>query len=1219
MPSDIFRKPIFAFRDQLVFVLLFLFFTYNVYAQELYPVQLSDKSWHNQTRELRYHPDKTDFVITNGNRLFTRALYGTHSAFRVEAGDRPNFALYMPGMGGNFQFGIINSKGQAKWVSAANKVIARYHPGSMIYSVEDSLLGKGKMEIEILAMADAEGFIIKTHFENTSSPIQLFWAFGGASGKKFSRDGDMGPDPESSYYITPEKCTNNYYTILKDAKFQLKYGELQKQKTLFGIFHQSSVLKIGGASQLNFPSVLTHTETEKYPILLGTDSIKNNIDYYFSIYNPETKNELSYSDLPIVYQQAADARENLSNQIKIQTPDPFINTIGTALSMAADAIWESPTYMHGAIGWRMRLNGWRGPYTADVLGWHDRAKSHLEAYALSQLTSPAIGSIIPDTTMHLSRGTEKLGIGMFSSGYITRDPGGLTPKAHHYDMNLVYIDQLQRHIEWTGDNVFTKKTWPVFKNHLDWETRNFDVDGNGLYDAYAAIWASDALQYSGGDVTHSSAYNYRAYKRAAQIAMMLGENPQPFLQQAKKILDALNNILWIPEKGIYAEYKDKLGNKLLHPSAALWTVYHAIDSDVPDKFQAYQLLRYIDNEIPHIPIKAIGLKDEGYYSLSTSKWMPYMWSLNNVALAESMHTALANWQGGRTDEAFKLFKSEVLASMYMGGSPGNFVQISHYDAIRGEAYRDFADPIGMFSRALVEGLFGIVPDALNKTLFIRPGLPAAWDKASFETPDIRFEFKRIGKIDSYHLHLGFPIKMNLRMQVIAQGQVDRVIVNGKTVVWENVTDAVGKPIIEIKVRYANNYDIQFLWKNAKPILPPSESVISKGEILSINFENAKITKIYDPQKTLVKSTINNGLSGEIHASEGNHSLFVQLLQGELSWWMPICFRVVPSISLETKLGLMENNSKFNLINNTDRKKTLLLEVNNFSTIVPIESKKNSREIVVPETSLIPGTNQIKLTDDSGKNVVADLINWEGKKTFKQETIDLSNYYNDKVTQIFKNKYLSPRPMATTLQLPWQGIGDWPHPLATADIDDKGLRALAGVNNLIRLPQGILFKSPSESSKDNILFTSQWENYPKEKTIELTGKASHAWLLMAGSTNPMQSQLDNGELLVEYSDGSSQKLVLHNPETWWPIEQDYYTDGFAFSLKQVRPLRIHLKTGKVVDAKESQVQFNGHTIEGGAATVLDIPLDISKTLKGITLRTLSNDVVIGLMSLTLARD
>lgn len=35
---------------------------------------------------------------------------------------------------------------------------------------------------------------------------------------------------------------------------------------------------------------------------------------------------------------------------------------------------------------------------------------------------------------------------------------------------------------------------------------------DGLYDAYCCIWASDALYYNSGAVTHSSAYNYRANK-----------------------------------------------------------------------------------------------------------------------------------------------------------------------------------------------------------------------------------------------------------------------------------------------------------------------------------------------------------------------------------------------------------------------------------------------------------------------------------------------------------------------------------------------------------------------------------------------------------------------------------------------------------------------------------------------------------------------------------
>ena len=44
--------------------------------------------------------------------------------------------------------------------------------------------------------------------------------------------------------------------------------------------------------------------------------------------------------------------------------------------------------------------------------------------------------------------------------------------------------------------------------------------------------------------------------------------------------------------------------------------------------------------------------------------------------------------------------------------------------------------------------------------------------------------------------------------------------------------------------------------------------------------------------------------------------------------------------------------------------------------------------------------------------------------------------------------------------------------------------------------------------------------------------------------------------------------------------------------------------------------SGREIEGGAGILLDIPLDHSKELKRLTLETLSNDVVIGIMGITL---
>jgi len=63
----------------------------------------------NVERPLRYRPEGRDFVIENGSEFFNRPLYGSNTAFRVDAGDRPELSLYLPGRGGNVRFGVATT------------------------------------------------------------------------------------------------------------------------------------------------------------------------------------------------------------------------------------------------------------------------------------------------------------------------------------------------------------------------------------------------------------------------------------------------------------------------------------------------------------------------------------------------------------------------------------------------------------------------------------------------------------------------------------------------------------------------------------------------------------------------------------------------------------------------------------------------------------------------------------------------------------------------------------------------------------------------------------------------------------------------------------------------------------------------------------------------------------------------------------------------------
>ncbi|WP_276480201.1 DUF4450 domain-containing protein [Paraflavitalea pollutisoli] len=1201
--------------------LLMLACTQLVYAQQSAPVP-----WHGKERSIHYRPEGKDFVTTNGKARFNRALYGGNTAFRVEAGDLPEFALYLPGMGGNCKLGLIAGN-KSSWLISANNIKAIYRPGSMVYEVRDPLLGAGVLQITALATYDQEAMILQVVPRGITAPVQLLTAFGGVTGKKFSRDGDIGADPESSFYLQPAYCVGNSYDI-DGNQFTVSFGDAGAKK-LQGIFPAGISLHTADANQQQSPLAADASTAGTAPMMVGKLGLVKSDTLYWLIRQPAAQaTNMTYADLPAIFKAAEATRQQLAGRIKVNTPDPFINTLGGALSIAADAIWDDPTYMHGAIAWRMRLPAWRGAYAADALGWHDRARRHFTSYAASQVTSPLTAPVIADTALHLARHLEKMGTAMFSSGYICRNPNG-DMRPHHYDMNLVFVDQLLTHCLYTGDTAYMIESWPLIERHLAWEKRNFDADNDGLYDAYCCIWASDALQYSGGGVTHASAYNYRAHVMASLLAGIVGKDPAPYRAEATRIAQAINRELWLPKQGWYGEYKDLLGNQLVHPAAGLWTVYHVLDARLPDAFQAWQTLRYVDTKLPHIPLQVKGLPGNNLYLLSTTNWQPYTWSINNVALAENLHTSLAYWQGNRQEEAYRLWKSALLESMYAGASPGNFQQLPFYDAMRGELYRDFADPIGMAARTLVEGLFGIAPDAIHDTLTIKPGWPATWSTAALQTPDIQIDFKRDAVKDQYTIVPTYTHNMHLRLQVMApKAGVAGVLVNGKPVPWKSVTTALGAPLIEIVVPKQPRYTVAISWKGAVPQRLAIDSLYAAGASIALAGGVAAVQEIYDPQQVLQGAAVrNNRVEARVNPAEGDKTFFVRLTQGGLGWWQPVDIKVVPVIKIIPVRG--DSAGIYFQVQNYGGAVKGKLVLNSGSRMITmpleIETKKLSPTVHIPAPYLVTGTNVIRFVWDSVKQVQAEMINWNIPSIgVAFEKLEFSGRFNGKLREVFRQAYLSPRPASPTLQLPVQGIGNWCYPLVQPVINDSGLRAAAAVNNEINPGQHIPLSTPGDTAANDILWTSAWDNYPDSASIPLTGRSSHVYLMMAGTTNHMQSRMANGVVVVRYADGSSDSLLLKNPENWWPVEQDYFVDGYAFTTGAPPPLRVYLKTGTVINPFTSKAYttlkgFSNQMIDGGAASVLDLPLDGDKDLQSISVYALTNEVVIGLMSVTLVRN
>lgn len=1006
-------------------------------------------------RTLQYRPDGEDFVSVNGKNRYTRALYGSHTAFRLETSDRPIFAVYEKRNSKNIHFHLVLADSSVTPLEETAWCESRYTPGRRSYRLKHPSWGAdAELQISALALPDEDAAIWKITPVNMPVGAVLRPMLSEIRLNRLSRNGDMGADPPGCF----------------DAPEQPQ----QLQSLGISLFDRQDVY------------------------VLVRD---------YSLVVPSQEEGIA------LYNKSEQARADLASRIRITTPDPYFNTLGGALAVAADGIWDGEVWLHGAIGWRMPLSGWRAAYTGDALGWHDRARTHFNAYAASQVTE--VPNTIPhpaqDSTLALARSEKKWGTPQYSNGYICRNPRR-NDQMHHYDMNLCYIDELLWHFNWTGDLEYARRMWPVLTRHLAWEKRNYDPDNDGLYDAYACIWASDALYYNSGAVTHSSAYNYRSNRLAAMIAEKIGEDPAPYREEADRILKALNARLWMPERGHWAEFQDFMGHKRLHTSPGVWTIYHALDSDIADPFQAYLATSYVDREIPHIPVRGDGLKDEGYATISTTNWLPYSWSINNVAFAEVMHTALAYFQAGRADAGFHLLKSSVLDGMYLGESPGNFGQISFYDAARGECYRDFGDPIGVASRVLIQGLYGILPDAMNGRLLVKPGLPSSWPFASLHTPDIDFDFKHTNEaVTSYTIIHRLPAVRTLELQFPAQcSEVAKLTVNGKPVTWTLVENSITRPVLSVMVPASSDEKVEI-------------NIEWGGEVLG------------SPAKSQIEA-----------ASAEAPVRFVPMQQGDMKWWAPV----------DNPMAADKGNST------------------QFSAFAKVNSSKC-------------------------------------------EPVVMDKQFNSAVTDIFRNEYLSPRSPYTTLQIPKQGIGEWCHPLHTVDIDDSGLRSSVQ-KGVLNTKLGVPFRTPAEGQ--NIAFTSLWDNYPDSLTVSLKGKACRAYLLMAGSTNHMQCHIDNGLIRVYYKDGTCDKMALRNPDNWAPIEHIFFEDGLAFNRHAPALYRLRLKTGEISNNFGEELGFPGASreLDGGAAILLEMPLNPDKKLSHLVLETLSNDVVIGLMGITLQR-
>ncbi len=673
------------------------------------------------------------------------------------------------GLLGHLRLGLIKDN-TSKWLDEWSEIDVQYVDGSMDYVIHDPEFPDISVALSAVPLANSAGLILRITVTGGEG-CELVWTYGGASA--FSTNYAMTA-PEFSF--TPKQCAKDEWT-LDGHVFTLRRAFDKDDVYMNEVFAAArylddwvATIQAGsdwrGQTGLGDPAAFVKSPTDLVKATEwheNTASGKNRVAVErVKLTKDETRvhvvagmggNVAEAIEHPKRAMDAALKRNaNIADRVRIQTPDPYLNAAMTMMAFSTEGTWGDTAILHGAWSWRFAYLGWRGWYGPMCYGWTDRIRESIEN--------------------HTTLGLVKEGPDMGALGSLLEYEPGV-----FYNMNEVFLDQTRKYYEYTGDVELMRRILPILQGILAWEDRRLQPKGESLYENSLNTWISDSHWYIGGQCTQASAYMLNANRFVGDLAERLGEDPTPYRQRADQIRAAMQEKLWMPDRGVFAEYLDTRGHQMLHTEPELPTIYHSAEFGAADPRQIVHMLQWVDANLK------VETTPGGGKLVWSSNWYPnharsYTHSTHELAYAEDLNLALTNYLAGRADDAYAILRG-VLCGIYNGPTPGGLACHTYVDG-RQRANDEFADAISMWGRAVVEGLFGIVPNRPKGYVTLSPQFPSDWSDASITSPALSYTWHRGGGVATIEWSSPVETSIHLRLPLSSES-VDEASIDGKPI------------------------------------------------------------------------------------------------------------------------------------------------------------------------------------------------------------------------------------------------------------------------------------------------------------------------------------------------------------------------------------------------------------------------------------------------------
>ncbi len=1097
------------------------------------------------TALLSYTSNGNAIEKTNGKRWCNRPLYCQERKAIVFAGEQP--LLYSPM--GKLTFAISDGR-QTVFLHQFAQRLMRYKAGQVEWQFRDEKFENALIQINTTTLADATGLVVKVTASGNSQPLQVAWCF-----------------------VTPNLEKKRAYQLTASgARFALTPDSAVAFSNMQGHFSQ--------------PVARWEVTDKKY--LDPTPRVNTNTTGW-------------YNELPESYSSAdfLTLKENQpfdGNVLKSQGLVAW-QTLQSGKSITLAMIADDRDQV--LIGRYKKLNA---ELIANPLEAYQKSMARVEAFAQrvvintpdKYLNSGVTASVAAVCGLYVEpcfvhggsawrsqmpgwrtmAGSTAYGwhdrifkaLQYWCSQMITQDKGKTAAAAsvtgcqqepaksrmfgkgymdyhqpEHYEFQTQFFDEAVREWRATNDSNFEKLLMPNLELHLERCKASFDPDNDGLYESVVNTWPTDSQWYNGGGSVEQSAYCYYGFKALSEMKQKAGD-----AIAAKKYAAECAKILKAINKTLWIPEKGQYAAYVEQGG------HKRVHNDA-----------WIYSE--HLPIEAgmsslLQAWQAMYYTdwamekfklpyggemRQTSNFVPGQWSIRELYHADNFAMALGYFLAGQSNEGWNLLSGTMKESMFG-------------DATKKTGY---SNEIASFNRPNIESPGGLSHPNCGidfndiTTMFVRAVVEGLFGYR----PDYPNNTVLLAPTFPASWHQCSFKTPDFGIQYLNEGKAEKY-----------VFELTKKAAITLRLPIRADKVVQLL-VNGKSLPYRIEPHAGYGMLIAAIPATNK---------------------AEVVVQVGN-------LRQESA-----------PIVLEKEVGeaftIATTANKFVAI--IDPQKVLLHTVNNGKQLKAVcANAPGSHLFFATVGGQVPYLQMVKLNI---KNTVADKK--EQQKQVRQASdsgtwlpIPMEAHYNGDIRTIYQQQYVSPRPNTASARIGYDGWSAWTFRWWRFPVPEIKLNAvpqLINAKQLLQTPQKACFAWPSSSN--NIAFTSLWDNWPKKVTVPVNKTGNQIWLLVCGTTNPMQGRIENAVLKLHYADGVEEAIKLIPPFNFWSLckfgtlDYDYRRD--AFSLPATPPMQVQL-------GQNCRAMVYGQKLRPNVG------------LTSVSLEALSQEVVIGLMGVSVWKE